>query len=139
MNFRYGPTISYWAPPALLCGLIFWQSAHPVPAMGPDLPHVDKIVHFGIYAVLGALFLRALRANRSGRGHRACLGWSMLLSCLFGLGDEIHQYFVPWRSADVLDFVADVAGSVCGVLLLHRFMRKQPGKDSPIDKSGALG
>jgi len=35
---------------------------------------------------------------------------SMLYSILFALSDEIHQYFVPGRLSDPMDFVADILG-----------------------------
>ncbi|QVY61360.1 VanZ family protein [Cytobacillus gottheilii] len=32
------------------------------------------------------------------------------LACLYGVVDEIHQYFVPYRSATLIDVVKDVIG-----------------------------
>lgn len=43
---------------------------------------------------------------------------SILASSLYGFSDEVHQYFVPHRDADIMDFLADVMGSICGVCLL---------------------
>jgi VanZ family protein len=40
---------------------------------------------------------------------------SILSSSLYGMSDEVHQYFVPQRNADIMDFFADVMGSICGV------------------------
>ena len=78
----------------------------------------DKIGHAGAYAVLGALLTLA-----TGRPWLA-----VLLATLFGVSDEIHQYFVPGRHADVLDVVADAVGALIGALVvafLSRFVGRR--------------
>jgi VanZ family protein len=54
----------------------------------------------------------------------------MLLGSLYGASDEVHQSFVPGRAADPLDWVADSAGAVAGVLvfnLIHSRRRVRRG------------
>ena len=85
MIFKFGFASRYWGPPFLLCGLIFWLSGRSLPALGPDLPQADKIAHFCIYAILGALFFRALRATHPGAVECTCLGWSVMLAGLYGV------------------------------------------------------
>jgi len=46
--------------------------------------------------------------------------WSIAAATCYGISDEIHQYFVPLRDADLLDFLADMAGSICGVFVLEK-------------------
>ncbi len=48
---------------------------------------------------------------------------SILSSSLYGMSDEVHQYFVSHRDADIMDFLADVAGSICGVYVI-KFIKK---------------
>jgi VanZ family protein len=50
--------------------------------------------------------------------------FAILVSVLWGLSDEIHQAFVPGRSSEVADFVADVVGSVAGVVGWHLFSNR---------------
>lgn len=66
----------------------------------------DKVGHAAAYTVLGALLTLA-----TGR-----VWVAVLVSALFGVSDEIHQYFVPGRTAEVLDVVADAAGALVGAL-----------------------
>jgi len=49
---------------------------------------------------------------------------SVLLSSLYGIGDEIHQYFVPYRSADLMDVLADILGSFIGVYIYQAIAGK---------------
>ncbi len=49
---------------------------------------------------------------------------SISASTAYGISDEIHQYFVPCRSADVMDALADMVGSGMGVLCYFLLMEK---------------
>jgi VanZ family protein len=74
----------------------------------------DKLAHFGAYAVLGLLVARALPP-------RGRLPWlAFLLGSLYGASDEFHQHFVPGRSVDVFDWVADSLGVIAGASI-YRF------------------
>lgn len=71
--------------------------------------HTDKIVHVGLFLLLGALAARSWPYPR-GRVF-AWLGL-FLLGCL----TEWLQQFVPGRGASVFDLAADVAGASLGLL-----------------------
>ena len=49
---------------------------------------------------------------------------SVLLSSLYGISDEIHQYFVPYRDADLMDVLADMLGGIMGVYIYQAIARK---------------
>jgi VanZ family protein len=110
--------IYYWLPVLLYCLLIFIQSSYPSPENIPSLPYLDKLIHFAVYAILGSLFFRAFRTQRFKENTNMVIMLSILASSLYGFSDEVHQYFVPHRDADIMDFLADVMGSICGVCLL---------------------
>ena len=114
--------LSYWFPILLYCALIFIQSSYPAPESIPRLPHIDKVLHFAAYAVLGALFLRALKTLRIKDRLRLAMFLSIVLSSLYGISDEIHQHYVPFRSADAMDALADIFGSISGVFF-YEFSR----------------
>jgi VanZ family protein len=125
-----------WGPVLLWAALIFVLSSLPGSAYPhTDLPNADKLVHFALYGTLGALCARALLlAQRSAaariagqhpsmgiaRGHRvrAVAGVATLLTTLYGVTDELHQLFVPGRSADWKDAVADAVGGLIGAALV---------------------
>ena len=41
--------------------------------------------------------------------------YAVILCMLYAVSDEVHQYFVPGRSAGVIDVVIDTVGSILGV------------------------
>ena len=49
---------------------------------------------------------------------------SILCSSLYGISDELHQHFVPFRNADLMDALADIIGSVWGVYVYKLFIIK---------------
>lgn len=113
----------YWLPVVAYCGLIFILSSHPMPETVPPWPFKDKLLHLSAYAVLGALVLRALK-HSSWRHHRVLImGVSMMFAGLYGLSDEWHQYYVPYRSAEFGDLLADIVGGVCGVIFFDWLWR----------------
>lgn len=115
----------YWFPIILYCLLIFIQSSYPSSIERTlELPHLDKMVHFVAYALLGALFLRAFKTSRIKKNAKFMLILSVLLSFLYGIGDEIHQHFVPCRSADPMDVLADMLGGLMGVYIYQAIAGK---------------
>jgi VanZ family protein len=109
----------YWLPLIIYCLAIYIQSDYPSPERIPSWTFADKILHFGAYGLLGILFIRAyetlpLRINKTLR-----VLISIGSAILYGISDEIHQYFVPFREADIMDVVANTMGSICGVYFYH--------------------
>jgi len=124
MPFLNNKFLTYWFPILVYCLLIFLQSSRPSPDVTPDWPHVDKVVHFTAYALLGALFLRAFKTTRIKHNLKFILFLSILLSSLYGISDEIHQHFVPYRTADAMDALADITGSVFGVGVFSLWIKR---------------
>lgn len=85
-----------------------------VPAVR-HFPLRDKGVHFLEYAILGWLCAGAALQTWSEKPARYAAGLAIAIAAFWGLSDEIHQAFVPGRSSEVADFVADALGSVFGV------------------------
>jgi len=73
----------------------------------------DKLAHFVSYAVLTLLLVLAVAARRPLTW--VTYGWVLLVVALYGAVDEIGQKFVPGRTADVQDWLADLLGAVLGL------------------------
>jgi VanZ family protein len=86
-------------------------------------PEADKVVHFGLYAVLGLLSARA--ARNSGAPNASTFVRVTLAIAAFAALDEIHQQFIPGREMDVLDWMADLAGAIVGILLFQMARRRR--------------
>jgi VanZ family protein len=108
-----------WLPALLYTALIWVLSSQSISFEGMDqVPLRDKGLHFMEYAGLGLCICFAVYTTWPGRGIRAGLA-AVLITTGLGLSDELHQAFVPERSADVLDLVADFAGAIFAALVYH--------------------
>ena len=110
-----------WGPVWAAMALIFAASGT------SSLPSAVRALDDGLwhglgYGVLAALLLRALASARweAVTGRTALL--AAVLATLYGATDELHQWFVPGRTAQWSDLVADAAGAVvvCGAAWMWR-------------------
>jgi VanZ family protein len=112
-----------WLPLFAYVALIFGLSSlSSVPALAPECVS-DKVLHFLEYCGLGWLACRAvLSLGWPGRAFPVWLLAFVFASCLGG-ADELYQSFVPLRTADVRDWVADLGGGAVGGLLYLLWLR----------------
>lgn len=73
---------------------------------------IRKLAHFGEYLVLSILLYRALRAGRRWDLRAAVV--SLAVAGTYAVADEIHQSFVPGRTAAATDCLIDVTGAAAG-------------------------
>ena len=104
----------YRLPVIALCAAIFWQSSYPGIIEEPLFSHDDKVIHFFTYALLAMLAARSLQKERPWLPVLKIGFAAALFACFYGLTDEIHQFFVPLRTASAMDFAADCLGSAAG-------------------------
>ena len=84
----------------------------------------DKVYHVLAYAVLGALVVAALTPDDGRAGtRRAFAGFALVVA--YGIGDEIHQAFVPGRTADPWDALADAVGAAIGATAAWWWIRRR--------------
>lgn len=122
----------YWGPLALYAGAIFVLSSlphPPVPAMA--WLHSDKVLHAIEYAGFGGLLARALALGGRGLSARGAVVAAVGLGALYGASDELHQAFVPNRTADPFDWMADVTGAAAGALLYRLLGLRARASASP--------
>ena len=80
---------------------------------------VRKTAHFTEYAVLGALFyLNLMQFLKLKQLHKKIL-LPIIFSFLYACTDEIHQIFVPGRSAQFRDVSIDTLGASFGVIITY--------------------
>ncbi len=85
-------------------------------SIAPEVPNGDKIGHFVSYGILAWL--------AGSRGWNKCHVW--LGASLMGVTVECTQYFLPWRSFEPLDMLANCSGALLGILLVCAQQRWTP-------------
>ena len=135
-----------WAPVLVWMTVIFlfstdyFSSTNTVPFIEPLLSnlfpdlatgHIESIVllvrklgHFSEYCILALLLMRALNAEFAEQSAMARFNWSIALVVLYAVSDELHQAFVPSRTASPWDVLIDSLGGICGTLWFHRRKRR---------------
>jgi hypothetical protein len=106
---------------------------------GVDVPPMffgeDKLVHAIVFGILGFFTVGALTGTV--RMRRISRPWlAVLLVIAYGALDEFHQHFVPGRTPDILDALADAVGGAVSVWLFWRFVRPRlelrAGRPEPV-------
>jgi VanZ family protein len=124
----------YWGPVCAYAGLIFYLSSlsHPEEQL-PSLVGFfsDKVLHVIEYAVLGVLFYRGFRWGADVSWRPWAVPLAVLCTSLYGISDEIHQSFVPFRESSWLDWVADTVGAVLGAAATARLATLWPRNSVP--------
>lgn len=77
--------------------LIFLLSSVPGKNIPSSVSPYSLLLHFTLYFFYGLVIFLFFRN----------LFFSSIFGILYGLSDEIHQYFVPGRSCDPVDFLVD--------------------------------
>jgi VanZ family protein len=103
--------------------LIFILSSISLPPE-PEIPYLDKLVHFVEYGLLSYLLARALKKSASKLSLINIFFLAVIITLLYGITDEVHQSFVPNRTYDIHDIVADGVGGLAGawVYFKHRVL-----------------
>lgn len=102
-----------WIPVIAYAGFILYVSVRALFYHEILPPHVDKLIHLALYSVLGFGLVWALRATRF-RYHPHIVLIATAVCVFYGATTEFIQSFVPGRSAEAFDLVADGIGGIAG-------------------------
>ena len=81
---------------------------------------VRKTAHFTEYAILGGLFFLNLKSWQKPKNSTSInILLSLIFSFLYACTDEIHQIFVPGRSAQFRDILIDTLGASFGATITY--------------------
>ena len=101
-----------WLPAAFIATCSFYFSSKPHLDYMPTFWSADKFVHFLCYA--GFSFWTAFACNIKRKKQ---IWIPSLIISLWGISDEIHQSFVPFRSPSLYDWFADTLGAILGAII----------------------
>ena len=83
------------------------------------LTNIDKLFHFAAYGLLSfILFFALVFQNKIDLFKKYPSTFTLIFTTLFGILNELFQIFVPSRSANPLDILANFLGSIIMVVLL---------------------
>jgi VanZ family protein len=114
-----GQLLWYWMPVALYAGTIFYLSSQSHPE--EQLPSFllkdvsDKVLHAVEYGILAMLCYRAYRWAAGQAVARQAVVLAIVTASVYGITDEMHQLFVPFRESSWQDWLADTIGATIGV------------------------
>jgi len=130
--------LAFWLPPLLWMATIAWFSSAEFSAdntgavLGPIfqwlLPRATegqiailhaltrKAAHFTEYAILAMLWFVALTRER-GLSRRRAAWVAFVVAAVWAFLDELHQAFVPSRTASAMDVVLDSAGALAAAMI----------------------
>ena len=140
-----------WGAVVVMAGIIFWMSANTgtninqglgiisaIKAFLSSLAYsiagydvdVSPVGHFVEYFIFGLLLINALRLHMPLSRALLC---AIIIGSAYGVTDEFHQYFVPDRSCDPLDWLVDTiavsAGAFLCRIILSRALSKKAKKN----------
>jgi len=103
--------------------ILFILTSIPVDQVPKFFGTQDKIEHFAAYFLLSILLCLTLHFQRKNLqlSSRALL-ITFLIVIFYGVIDELHQLFVPGRSGDILDWLADSIGGGLGIWFCYKFI-----------------
>jgi VanZ family protein len=97
----------------------------------------DKLQHFLAYLALAGTISFWFSPEQRERHWLRTLLLTALIGSVYGVSDEIHQYFVPGRDCNIWDWMADTIGAFAGAgaaLLLQRFLFKKNKISRKLDR-----
>jgi VanZ family protein len=143
--------IGKWLPVLLWAGMIFYfstdtfSSANTSPLLkqliawlvpgitSPQIAMVElavrKFGHWAEYLVLSVLLMRAFNVGRPIHSAWRSSLWTLAIVLIAAISDELHQAFVPSRTAAVADVLIDLFGGVCGVVWICRLRERRKARD----------
>jgi VanZ family protein len=141
--------IVYWLPVILWMAFIFWMSTETfssentlswmeivirslvpdISTQGLDLIHtvIRKAGHVVEYFILGLLLFQVFNSGSTAGWNWRWSFFAVIVVVLWASIDELHQSFVPTRTASPVDVGIDIAGGILSqfVIALWRRHRKK--------------
>jgi len=111
---------------AIVIFILCAMPSESIPDPHLNIPHVDKVVHFGMFFILALLVCNELE-YQTRLSLRKIYITAVCIAFVYGGIIELLQQYCFNRSGDVADLLADVVGAIAGCLvypLLKRWYRK---------------
>ncbi len=117
MHSRAVRFLVFRLPALIYMGFIFWMSSGPIVSDTLN-SYPDYVLHALGYSVLYLLLFWAFHEGVDVTRGRGGYWVPTVVTTLYGISDELHQYFVPGRDSEVKDVAADIAGAMIGIAII---------------------
>ncbi|MDR1903727.1 MAG: VanZ family protein [Treponema sp.] len=108
--------ILFRLPAILIIAGIWFLSSQSILPQPKDILGFDKVQHLIVYAALSMSLGLWFSENQWKNKGRTTILLLFGIASVYGIVDEVHQYFVPGRDCNVWDWAADVLGAILGAL-----------------------
>jgi VanZ family protein len=120
--------------PAVLIALTIFLLSH---TPHPEFPKIgivweDKIAHLIAYFVFGISLILFIITNHKNIHFKSIVIVTLSFGAFYGLSDEFHQYFIPGRDVEFLDWVADTVGISLSLLFINILKKNIIRRDAGI-------
>ena len=110
---KHTRSLFLWTPVIVYMAAIFYTSS----LSEPPIPSgTDKPLHGLAYLGLAGVILRAVVGGLPQRIDMRSATIAVLIAVVYAVTDEAHQMFVPGRSAETYDLLADALGATAGAM-----------------------
>jgi len=115
-------TIAFTWTWVLIILVLYLMSGKAIPQFSfSSLFQIDKLVHFTLFFVLSWLLVKSFNIQTSYPSLKInSIRKAFLISFLYGFTLECLQYFVPDRNFDLLDIVANTAGTFFPLIFIKK-------------------
>jgi VanZ family protein len=83
---------------------------------------LQNFLHIPLFGYLAVLWIKAL--GKHNKRYSRTIFWTLTITILFAIFDEIYQYFIPGRFASFMDVILNLMGSLFGVAVYSGYLRK---------------
>ena len=124
-TFRYRLPVTLWF---IICTVLLTLpgSSFPKKSIFDSIPYFDKYVHIGLFAVLTFLGCLAITVKNHVETYHRYFIMCGIVAFIYGILMEfVQHYFIPNRSFDIYDMLADGAGALLGGAISLRIWAKK--------------
>ncbi len=89
-----------------------------LPEADLQIPHLDKYLHFVMFAMLSFLFLLFRKSKVDSIENKEKFAIILLFSAFGIMTEFVQEFFIEGRYFDIWDVVANALGTIAGAMLL---------------------
>jgi len=88
------------------------------------IPHFDKIVHFGMFYIMGIFLCSELRVQTKLKNFQIGIITVGIVALYGGAIELLQHFYFRYRSGDLIDLISDISGGIMAVGM-YPWLKKQ--------------